>query len=139
MFSIPLVSPFCISYRTGLSPYPSSLERFLYTYSSYSSIFYILFLQTKREPCPIKRTGTPVVPPSFVTNVTHFAVSISIRVSYNDEILSPKPTPCVSVWKLRSPFNIASILILTDHQLSEISAIFTLLHQRSFFKFELII
>ena len=57
----------------------------------------------------------------------------TIRVSCIDEIMSPKPTSFVSVWKLRSPFHINSILIRTNHQLSDMFIMCTLLHQRLHF------
>ena len=47
--------------------------------------------------------------------------------------MSPKPTSFVSVWKLRSPFHINSILIRTNHQLSDMFIMCTLLHQRLHF------
>ena len=47
--------------------------------------------------------------------------------------MSPKPTSFVSVWKLRSPFHINSILICTNHQLSDMFIMCTLLHQRLHF------
>ncbi|CAI8973802.1 hypothetical protein EMIT079MI2_60223 [Bacillus sp. IT-79MI2] len=59
-FSIPLVSPFRIWYRTGLPPIPGSLERLQYTYSSYlNDLVYSahLFLYTKREYSSYRKDG----------------------------------------------------------------------------------
>lgn len=92
------------------------------------------FLYTKREYSSYRKDGYSRGA-TLIRYKTHFTVSKTIRVSCIDEIMSPKPTSFVSVWKLRSPFHINSILIRTNHQLSDMFIMCTLLHQRlHFFK-----
>ena len=113
------------------------------TYSrlSVTSPIYVLFLlkrfhlfnfYTKGSTHPIERTGTPWC--HLIRYKCNALYRIkTIRVSCIDEIMSPKPTSFVSVWKLRSPFHINSILIRTNHQLSDMFIMCTLLHQRLHF------
>ena len=109
---------------------------------SVTSPIYVLFLlkrfhlfnfyTQKGSTHPIERTGTPVVTLIRYERNALYRIK-TIRVSCIDEIMSPKPTSFVSVWKLRSPFHINSILIRTNHQLSDMFIMCTLLHQRLHF------
>lgn len=93
------------------------------------------FLYTKREYSSYRKDGYSRGATLIRYDCNALTVSKTIRVSCIDEIMSPKPTSFVSVWKLRSPFHINSILIRTNHQLSDMFIMCTLLHQRlHFFK-----
>lgn len=93
MFNIPLASPFCIFYRTGLTPYPSSLNasnirtllahRFhllkLLVIINYIFILvkrYLLFISLELSPLILVKTVL------FFSHFAHMLISILLVVIY---------------------------------------------------------